>query len=154
MINVLNMVNIDAVFSFSNSSVESLILFFKFRTVAIQLASALGIKEEVRVRATHNPTLESYFRIANKNPKQVLHCQIHQYSKTLYFFYVSSFTSCFQCMQQVSFCYLVYLYTHFQRWIVSVYSWATYLIPLKSYLTIKWPFMFSVTLKKRAKSRV
>ncbi|XP_016421807.1 ceramide synthase 2-like isoform X2 [Sinocyclocheilus rhinocerous] len=40
------------------------------RTVAIQLAAALGVKEKVRVQAAHNLTLESYFRITSKNPKQ------------------------------------------------------------------------------------
>ncbi|XP_051527772.1 ceramide synthase 2a [Myxocyprinus asiaticus] len=40
------------------------------RTVAIRLATALGVKEKVRVQAAHNPTLESYFSITTKNPTQ------------------------------------------------------------------------------------
>uniref|UniRef100_A0A8C2B3N5 Ceramide synthase 2a n=1 Tax=Cyprinus carpio TaxID=7962 RepID=A0A8C2B3N5_CYPCA len=40
------------------------------RTVAIRMAGALGVKEKIRVRAEHNPTLESFFRTTNKNPKQ------------------------------------------------------------------------------------
>lgn len=70
MINDLNMVNIDAVFSVF-SSVERLILFINFRTVAVRLAAALGVKEKVRVTVAHNSVLESYFRITSKNPKQV-----------------------------------------------------------------------------------
>lgn len=40
------------------------------RTVAIRLATALGVKEKVRVRAAHNPMLEAYFRSTSKSPKQ------------------------------------------------------------------------------------
>ncbi|XP_051948865.1 ceramide synthase 2-like [Xyrauchen texanus] len=40
------------------------------RTVAIRLATALGVKEKVRVQAAYNPTLESYFSITTKNPTQ------------------------------------------------------------------------------------
>lgn len=58
-------------FSFSNSSVERLILSINFRTVAVRLAVALGVKEKVRVTVAHNSVLESYFRTTSKNPKQV-----------------------------------------------------------------------------------
>ncbi|KAI4886856.1 hypothetical protein NFI96_021437, partial [Prochilodus magdalenae] len=40
------------------------------RTVALQLASLMGVKEKVRVRATPNPTLESYFCTTSKHPAQ------------------------------------------------------------------------------------
>ncbi|XP_030640575.1 ceramide synthase 2 [Chanos chanos] len=40
------------------------------RTVATRLASLLGVKEIVRVRATHNPTLESYYCSTSKYPTQ------------------------------------------------------------------------------------
>ncbi|KAI7799047.1 ceramide synthase 2a, partial [Triplophysa rosa] len=40
------------------------------RTVATPLAAALGVKEKVRVRVAHNPTLESYFSNTTKNPTQ------------------------------------------------------------------------------------
>ncbi len=46
----------------------------------------------------------------------------------------------------------IVIHTHFQRWIDSVHSWVIYLIPLKSYLTIKWPFVFSVTLQSDIES--
>uniref|UniRef100_A0A672P5S9 Ceramide synthase 2-like n=1 Tax=Sinocyclocheilus grahami TaxID=75366 RepID=A0A672P5S9_SINGR len=48
------------------------------RTVAIQMAAALGVKEKVRVRVEHNPMLESFFRISNKTPKQ---CEIESLGK-------------------------------------------------------------------------
>ncbi|XP_065143835.1 ceramide synthase 2a [Paramisgurnus dabryanus] len=40
------------------------------RTVALRLAAALGVKEKVRVRAAHNPTLETYFSNTTKHPTQ------------------------------------------------------------------------------------
>ncbi|XP_018603279.1 ceramide synthase 2-like isoform X2 [Scleropages formosus] len=40
------------------------------RTVAVPLASLLGVREKVRVTATHNPTLESYFCEVTKHPTQ------------------------------------------------------------------------------------
>ncbi len=123
--------------------------------MAIQLAAALGIKEKVRVRAAHNPTLELYYRIANKNPKQVLYCQIHQHSKSLYFFMFPHLQAALNVYSKSVFailCIYIYIYTHFQRWIFSVHSCVIYLIPLKSYLTIKWPFVFSVTLQSDIES--
>ncbi|XP_060760924.1 ceramide synthase 2a isoform X3 [Neoarius graeffei] len=41
------------------------------RTVALRLASAMGVKEKVRMRAAPNPTLESYFCTMSKHPAQV-----------------------------------------------------------------------------------
>lgn len=41
------------------------------RTVATPLASLLGVKETVRLRVPHNPTLESYYCKVTKNPTQV-----------------------------------------------------------------------------------
>lgn len=40
------------------------------RTVATPLASLLGVKETVRLKAPHNPTLESYYCNITKNPTQ------------------------------------------------------------------------------------
>lgn len=40
------------------------------RTVAVSLASLLGVKDKKRVFAAPNPTLESYFHNASKNPTQ------------------------------------------------------------------------------------
>ncbi len=122
--------------------------------MAIQLASALGIKEEVRVRAMHNPTLESYFRIANKNPKQVLHCQIHQYSKTLYFFMFPHLQAAFNvCSKSVLLsCVFVHTFSTINCFSPLLSDISHTLIPLKSYLTIKWPFMFSVTLQSEIES--
>lgn len=40
------------------------------RTVATPLATALGVREKVRVQASHNPLLESYFRASTKHPTQ------------------------------------------------------------------------------------
>ncbi|XP_030644280.1 ceramide synthase 2a [Chanos chanos] len=40
------------------------------RKVAIPLATALGVKERMRVKATHNPILESYFCTTTKYPTQ------------------------------------------------------------------------------------
>uniref|UniRef100_A0A3B1KDL8 Ceramide synthase 2 n=1 Tax=Astyanax mexicanus TaxID=7994 RepID=A0A3B1KDL8_ASTMX len=40
------------------------------RTVATYLASLLGIKESVRRKAAHNPTLESYYNHTSKYPTQ------------------------------------------------------------------------------------
>lgn len=42
--------------------------------------------------------------------------------------------------------------THIFNAELFVHSWVTYFIPLKSYLTIKWPFMFSVTLQSEIES--
>ncbi|KAL6461194.1 hypothetical protein MHYP_G00311600 [Metynnis hypsauchen] len=42
------------------------------RTVAVRLASAMGVKEKVRVRAAPNPTLESFFCTTSKHPAQSL----------------------------------------------------------------------------------
>ncbi|KAL2079957.1 hypothetical protein ACEWY4_023750 [Coilia grayii] len=38
--------------------------------VATPLATLLGVREKVRVEASHNPLLESYFRSASKHPAQ------------------------------------------------------------------------------------
>ncbi|TSO05398.1 Ceramide synthase 2 [Bagarius yarrelli] len=40
------------------------------RTVALRLATAMGVKEKVRVRAAPNPTLETYFCTTSKHPAQ------------------------------------------------------------------------------------
>ncbi|KAI1901531.1 hypothetical protein AGOR_G00035380 [Albula goreensis] len=40
------------------------------RTVATPLATLLGVREKVRLRAEHNPTLESYFCTNTKHPTQ------------------------------------------------------------------------------------
>ncbi|XP_026999714.1 ceramide synthase 2a [Tachysurus fulvidraco] len=40
------------------------------RTVALRLASAMGVEEKVRVRAAPNPTLETYFYTTSKHPAQ------------------------------------------------------------------------------------
>ncbi|GAA6220614.1 ceramide synthase 2-like [Lates japonicus] len=40
------------------------------RTVATPLASLLGVKETVRLKVPHNPTLESYYCNITKNPTQ------------------------------------------------------------------------------------
>lgn len=40
------------------------------RTVAVRLASSLGVTDKVRVRTTQNPTLESYFSTTSKHPSQ------------------------------------------------------------------------------------
>ncbi|GAA6080428.1 ceramide synthase 2a, partial [Tachysurus ichikawai] len=40
------------------------------RTVALRLASAMGVEEKVRVRAAPNPTLETYFYATSKHPAQ------------------------------------------------------------------------------------
>ncbi|KAF7686285.1 hypothetical protein HF521_015647 [Silurus meridionalis] len=40
------------------------------RTVALRLASVMGVKEKVRVRADPNPTLESFFCTSSKHPGQ------------------------------------------------------------------------------------
>ena len=42
------------------------------RTVAIPLASLLGVSDKQRVCAAPNPTLESYFCSTSKHPTQVL----------------------------------------------------------------------------------
>lgn len=59
---------------------------FTRRTVATPLASLLGVKETVRLKAPHNPTLESYYCKTTKNPTQVCVCvQIsphHVFKKT------------------------------------------------------------------------
>lgn len=47
---------------------------FTRRTVATPLASLLGVKETVRLKAPHNPTLESYYCKTTKNPTQVCVC--------------------------------------------------------------------------------
>lgn len=47
---------------------------FTHRTVATPLASLLGVKETVRLKAPHNPTLESYYCKTTKNPTQVCVC--------------------------------------------------------------------------------
>lgn len=39
--------------------------------MATPLASLLGVKETVRLKAPHNPTLESYYCNITKNPTQV-----------------------------------------------------------------------------------
>lgn len=39
--------------------------------VATPLASLLGVKDTVRLKAPHNTTLESYYCKINKNPTQV-----------------------------------------------------------------------------------
>ncbi|MEQ2181548.1 Ceramide synthase 2 [Goodea atripinnis] len=41
------------------------------RTVATPLASLLGVKETVRLKVPHNPSLESYYCKVTKNPTQV-----------------------------------------------------------------------------------
>lgn len=41
------------------------------RTVATPLASLLGVKETTRLKAPHNPALESYYCNITKNPTQV-----------------------------------------------------------------------------------
>lgn len=42
-----------------------------YRTVATPLASLLGVKETVRLKAPHNTTLESHYCNITKNPTQV-----------------------------------------------------------------------------------
>lgn len=46
-------------------------LFYIYRVVATPLASLLGVKETVRLKVPHNPTLESYYCNITKNPPQV-----------------------------------------------------------------------------------
>uniref|UniRef100_A0A3P9M0T7 Ceramide synthase 2b n=1 Tax=Oryzias latipes TaxID=8090 RepID=A0A3P9M0T7_ORYLA len=45
------------------------------RTVATPLASLLGVKETVRLKAPHNPTLECYYCNISKTPSQVNLCK-------------------------------------------------------------------------------
>ncbi|KPP60064.1 ceramide synthase 2-like [Scleropages formosus] len=59
------------------------------RTVAVPLASLLGVREKVRVTATHNPTLESYFCEVTKHPTQTLLPSQYWYYMLELSFYVS-----------------------------------------------------------------
>ena len=50
----------------------TLCAFSLFRTVAIPLASLLGVRDKQRVHAPPNPILESHFCSTSKHPTQVI----------------------------------------------------------------------------------
>lgn len=50
---------------------HSTVSSFDCRMVATPLASLLGVKETVRLKAPHHPTLESYYCYITKNPTKV-----------------------------------------------------------------------------------
>lgn len=50
---------------------HSLGLFSFTRLIAVPLAHALGVKDKVRLRASHNSVLEKYYNTHSKHPSQV-----------------------------------------------------------------------------------
>lgn len=46
-------------------------LFSFTRLIAVPLAHALGVKDKVRLRESHNPVLEKYYNTHSKHPTQV-----------------------------------------------------------------------------------
>lgn len=57
---------------------HGLSLFSFTRLIAVPLAHALGVKDKVRLKASHNPALEKYYNTHSKHPTQVtLHILIN-----------------------------------------------------------------------------